>query len=38
LQAAEEAKVRHSRDFFDSAMIQVQKEDFMNFLNKLIKQ
>jgi CDC45-like protein len=35
--AAEQAKVRHTRDFFDSAMIQVQKEDFMNFLNKLIK-
>lgn len=37
LRAAELAKVRHTRDFFDSAMIQVQKEDFMNFLNKLIK-
>lgn len=37
IKAAELAKVRHTRDFFDSAMIQVQKEDFMNFLNKLIK-
>jgi hypothetical protein len=29
--------VRHTYDFFDAAMMQVQKEDFMNFLGKLIK-
>jgi len=28
--------VRHTRDFFDGSMIEVQKDDFLNFMQSLL--
>jgi hypothetical protein len=37
IQAAAEANVSNSNDFFDGSMIQIPKDDFAKFIEKLIE-
>jgi hypothetical protein len=37
ISAAETSQVRHTQDFFDTSMIEVHKDDFMNFMKCLLE-